>query len=173
VSSIVHKKQPRDQSSSLDFFKGVGKVTGGTLLGITMLASAIVAGGLVGLAISFRNLPDVRILRNYFPSETSYIYDIKGKLLASVHGEANREVVPLDKISPDLKRAVWRSKIATFMIIHGINLTSVGRALLVNWQRGSTSKAARLSRMQLVKIYFSLKSVSLAARWQKRYWQSA
>jgi len=154
VSSIVHKKQPRDQSSSLDFFKGVGKVTGGTLLGITMLASAIVAGGLVGLAISFRNLPDVRILRNYFPSETSYIYDIKGKLLASVHGEANREVVPLDKISPDLKRAVMAIEDSHFYDHHGINLTSVGRALLVNWQRGSTVEGGSTLSMQLVKNIF-------------------
>ena len=154
MSSIVHKKQPRDQSSNLDFFKGVGKVTGGTLLGITMLASAIVAGGLVGLAISFRNLPDVRILRNYFPSETSYIYDIKGKLLASVHGEANREIVPLDRISPDLKRAVLAIEDSHFYDHHGINLTSVGRALLVNWQRGSTVEGGSTLSMQLVKNIF-------------------
>jgi penicillin-binding protein 1A len=56
-----------------------------------MLSSAIVAGGLVGLAVSFRNLPDVTVLRNYIPSETTYIYDIKGKVLTSIHGEANRE----------------------------------------------------------------------------------
>ena len=95
-SSIVHKKQPRESSPSFQFFKGVGQVTGGTLLGITMLASAIVAGGLVGLAISFRNLPDVRVLRNYIPSETTYFYDIKGKVLASAHGEANRETVSIE-----------------------------------------------------------------------------
>ena len=67
------------------FSKGVFKAAGGTVLGITMIASSIVAGGLVGLAISFRNLPDVRVLRSYVPSETSYIYDIKGRLLTSLH----------------------------------------------------------------------------------------
>ena len=77
-SSIVQKKQRKDPSPVFQFLKGVGQVTGGTILGITMVASAIVAGGLVGLAISFRNLPDVRVMRNYFPSETSYVYDIKG-----------------------------------------------------------------------------------------------
>ena len=119
-----------------------------------MLASAIVAGGLVGLAISFRNLPDVRVLRNYFPSETSYIYDVKGKLLASVHGEANREVVPLDKISPDLKRAVMAIEDSHFYFHHGINLGSVGRALLVNWQRGSVVEGGSTVSMQLVKNVF-------------------
>ena len=119
-----------------------------------MLTSAIVAGGLVGLAISFRNLPDVRILRNYFPSETSYVYDIKGKLLASVHGEANREVIPLDKISPELKRAVMAIEDSHFYYHHGINLSSVGRALLVNWQRGSTVEGGSTLTMQLVKNIF-------------------
>ena len=103
-TSIIHKK---DKSSpSFKFVRDITKVTGGTLLTITMLGSAIAAGGLVGLAISFRDLPDVRVLRTYVPAETSYIYDIKGKLFSSIHGEANREVTPLDKISPDLKRAV-------------------------------------------------------------------
>ena len=148
-------KQPQGQASSgFEFFKGVGQVTGATLLSITMLASSIVAGGLVGLAISFRNLPDVRQLRNFFPSETTYIYDIKGKLLASVHGEANREVVPLDKISPNLKRAVLASEDSHFYYHHGINPTGVGRAVIVNWIAGGVKEGGSTITMQLVKNLF-------------------
>ena len=100
-SRTFENKQPQEQASSgFEFFKGVGQVTGGTLLSITLLTSSIVAGALVGLAISFRNLPDVRQIKNFFPSETTYIYDIKGKLLTGIHGEANREVVPLSRIPP-------------------------------------------------------------------------
>ena len=153
-SSIVQKKQRKDPSPVFQFLKGVGQVTGGTILGITMVASAIVAGGLVGLAISFRNLPDVRVMRNYFPSETSYVYDIKGKLLASIHGEANREVVPLNKISPDLKRAVLAIEDSHFYLHHGINPNSAGRAFLVNWQRGSVVEGGSTLTMQLVKNVF-------------------
>ena len=153
-SSIVHKKQPRSPSPGLKFLKGVGQITGATILGMTMIASAIVAGGLVGLAISFRNLPDVRVLRNYFPSETSYVYDIKGKLLASIHGEANREVVPLDKIAPDLKRAVLASEDSHFYLHYGINPGGVARAFLVNWNRGSVVEGGSTITMQLVKNVF-------------------
>lgn len=152
-SSIVHKKQPTTPPS-YKFLKEVTQVTGGTLLTITMLASAVVAGGLVGLAISFRNLPDVRTLRTYIPSETTYMYDIKGKLLASMHGEANREVVPLDKISPDLKRAVMAIEDSHFYDHRGINLGSVGRALLVNWQRGSVVEGGSTLSMQLARNVF-------------------
>ena len=154
ASSIVQKKQRKDSSPVFQFLKGVGQVTGGTILGITMIASAIVAGGLVGLAISFRNLPDVRVLKNYFPSETTYVYDIKGKLLASIHGEANREVVPLNKISPDLKRAVLAIEDSHFYLHHGINPSSAGRAFLVNWQRGSVVEGGSTLTMQLVKNVF-------------------
>ncbi len=154
-SRTFSKKQGQTQAASgFEFLKGVGQVAGGTLLSITMLTSSIVAGGLVGLAISFRNLPDVRQLRNYFPSETSYIYDIKGRLLASLHGEANREVVPLDRISPALKRAVLASEDSDFYSHHGINPKGVGRAIVTNWNSGGVREGASTVTMQLVKNLF-------------------
>lgn len=148
------KKNRGQTASGLEFLKGVGQVTGGTLLAITMLTSSIVAGGLVGLAVSFRNLPDVRQLRNFFPSETTYVYDVKGKLLASIHGEANREVVALDKISPELKRAVLASEDADFYFHHGINPKGVGRAVVSNWRGGGIREGGSTVTMQLVKNLF-------------------
>ncbi len=154
-SRTFENKQPQRRSSSrFEFLKGVGQVTGGTLLSITMLGSSIVAGGLVGLAISFRNLPDVRQLRNFLPSETTYIYDIKGKLLTRIHGEANREVVSLDRISPNLKRAVLASEDGHFYDHHGINPSGVGRAVIVNWVAGGVREGGSTITMQLVKNLF-------------------
>jgi penicillin-binding protein 1A len=154
-SRTLTNKQPQPQAASgVEFFKGVGQITGCTLLSITMLASSIVAGGLVGLAISFRNLPDVRQMRNFFPSETSYIYDINGKLLASLHGEANREVMPLDRISPHLKRAVLASEDSHFYDHHGINPSGVGRAVVANLLAGSVREGGSTITMQLVKNLF-------------------
>lgn len=154
-STIQQKQDPKNDSSPFfRFVQGVAQVTGGTLLGITMLTSSVVAGGLVGLATSFRNLPDVRVLRGYVPTETSYIYDVKGKSLASLHGEANREVVKLDKISPILKRAVLAMEDSHFYLHHGINPNSVGRALLANWERGTVVEGGSTLTMQLVKNLF-------------------
>ncbi|MHC5722089.1 MAG: penicillin-binding protein, partial [Nostoc sp.] len=70
TKSFAKKHSEIHALSGFEFFKGVGQVTGGTLLSITMVASSVLAGGLVGLAISFRDLPDVRQLRTFFPSET-------------------------------------------------------------------------------------------------------
>lgn len=153
-SSTIGQNQQKESSGLADFVQGVGKVTGGTILSITMLTSAVVAGGLVGLAISFRNLPDVRVLRTYVPTETTYIYDIKGKQLDNIHGEANREVVPLDKISPNLKRAVMAIEDSHFYYHHGVNPNSIGRAVKANFSRGGVAEGASTITMQLVKNLF-------------------
>ncbi|MEM8809108.1 MAG: penicillin-binding protein 1A [Cyanobacteria bacterium P01_G01_bin.38] len=138
----------------LKHIQDVLQVSGASLLSVTMLTSALLAGGLVGLAISFRNLPDVRVLRNYIPSETSYIYDVDGTLLDSLHDEANRDVVDLNEISPHLKRAVLAIEDSSFFTHEGINPTGIGRAMLANYQAGSTVQGGSTITMQLVKNLF-------------------
>ena len=152
---IIEKHQPqKSQGGVISFVSGVAKATGGTVLGFAMIASAVTAGGLVGLAFSFRNLPDVRVLKNYIPAETSYIYDIDGKLLTSLHGEANREVASLQQISPELKLAVIAIEDSSFYRHHGLNPYSVGRAALANYRQGGVSEGASTLTMQLVKNLF-------------------
>jgi 1A family penicillin-binding protein len=155
-STFQKKRQGRKNKSTSrqDFLSGVAKTAGGTILSLGMVASSVIAGGLVGLAISFRNLPDVRVLRTYAPTETSYIYDIKGKTLASIHGEANRKVITLDQISPELKRAVLAIEDSHFYFHNGINPNSIGRAVVVNIQSGGVTEGASTLTMQLVKNIF-------------------
>jgi penicillin-binding protein 1A len=142
------------QKPERGFFGGIGQIAGGTILGVTMLASSVIAGGLVGLAISFRNLPDVRVLRSYAPTETTYIYDVKGIQLASLHDEANREVVPLDRISPNLKRSLLAIEDSHFYYHAGVDLTGVGRAVTANFRKGGVSEGGSTITMQLIKNLF-------------------
>ncbi len=158
MSSTTIQREPRVRrrrsSPVFDYVRGIVQVTGGTVLATTMIASSVAAGVLVGLATSFRNLPDVRSLRTYTPPQTTHIYDIKGKPLTSLHGEANREVVKLDQISPNLKRAVVAIEDSHFYQHQGVNPTSLGRALLANYQQGSVIEGGSTLTMQLVKNLF-------------------
>ena len=159
-STIGQSKKEQTTASEPTFGKGVIKIAAGTVLGVGLLASAAIAGGLVGLAISFRNLPDVRSLKTYVPAQTSYVYDVKGRELLSLHDEANRKIVSLDQISPDLKRAVMAIEDSNFYTHQGINPNSIGRAILANFKSGGVSEGASTLTMQLVKnIFLSKKRV--------------
>jgi penicillin-binding protein 1A len=154
----LQKKNPSPKIPNYEpersFTGGIGQIAGGTMLGVTMLVSSLVAGGLVGLAISFRNLPDVRVLRSYAPTETTYIYDVKGLQLASLHDEANREVVPLNRISPNLKRSLLAIEDSHFYYHQGVNLSGVGRAIAANLKKGGVKEGGSTITMQLIKNLF-------------------
>lgn len=128
---------------------------GNLLLGSLLLGSTATAAGLMGLAISFRNLPDVHQLRDYVPVATTHIVDIRGEPIASLHGEANREVISLEEVSPEMKKALLAIEDSHFYTHPGINPVSLGRALLgsVEGGLGSAGGGSTLT-MQLVKNLF-------------------
>ncbi|MFS8964846.1 PBP1A family penicillin-binding protein [Synechococcus sp. H55.5] len=133
----------------------VAATVGNLLLGSLLLGSTATAAGLMGLAISFRNLPDVHQLRDYVPVATTHIVDIRGEPIASLHGEANREVISLDEVSPEMKKALLAIEDSHFYTHPGINPVSLGRALLgsVEGGLGSAGGGSTLT-MQLVKNLF-------------------
>lgn len=154
LSRTASPKHQKPLHKGTSFIGGIGQAAGSTVLITTMLASAAVAGGLMGVAISFRNLPDVRSLKGYIPNETTHIYDINGKILASLHDEENREVVPLNTISSHLKLAVLAIEDSNFYKHEGINPYGIVRATVENFRSGETRQGASTLTMQLVKNLF-------------------
>ncbi|WP_404786094.1 transglycosylase domain-containing protein [Altericista sp. CCNU0014] len=153
-TKAIHQRAVTASNAKDGFLPSTLKIAGSTILVTSMLGLTALAGGLVGLAMSYRNLPDVRSLKGYVPSETTYIYDINGKVMASLHGEENREVVPLDKISPQLKLAVLAIEDSNFYQHSGVNPVGILRATLVNLREGRTVEGASTLTQQLVKNLF-------------------
>jgi penicillin-binding protein 1A len=124
------------------------------LLSVLLIAVAGTSGGLIGLATSFRNLPDVKVLKNYNPSETTQILDVKGRLLANIYGEVNRRVVPLKNISPNLQRALMAIEDDQFYQHHGVRPDTIVRAALTNYGAGRSVQGGSTLTQQLIKNLF-------------------
>jgi penicillin-binding protein 1A len=92
--------------------------------------------GAVGLAFYVfsvaKTLPNVDIISSYLPSETTKIYSDKQIVLAELHLEENRILMPLEEISPFIKEAVIATEDTDFYRHHGINFKGIARAMFKN-----------------------------------------
>ena len=134
-------------------------------LAILLLGATAVAGTLIGLATSFRGLPDVASLDNYVPSESTLIVDTNGEFISVLHGEANRKIVSLDSIASEMKLALLAVEDSHFYIHEGINPVGIGRALWgsLTGGFGSAGGGSTLT-MQLVKNLFLTPEQSVARK---------
>lgn len=149
------------------------------LLGV----SAVVAGCLlVGgwLYVILRDLPDVTTLTNMAVDQSTVITDRDGGTLYVIHGDENRQAVPLADIASDLRNATISFEDKNFYTNPGIELTGIIRAGLGIVLSGGSITAGGGSTItqQLVKnIYLSpeqtatrkIREIVLAWRLDKLY----
>ncbi|HEY9724008.1 MAG TPA: penicillin-binding protein 1A [Oscillatoriaceae cyanobacterium] len=134
------------------------------LILVLTTGTAAACGAVGGLALSFSKLPDVRTLSTYVPHETTKIYDCHGKLLANVHGEENRVVVPLHDIPRNLQLAVIAMEDTDFYHHFGINLKGITRAMLEDVAEGGAVEGASTLTQQLAKNLFLDRQKTLARK---------
>lgn len=127
---------------------------------ISIIAMILVVAAIISfhlghtIASSADNLPDVRLLENHKPSETTLIYDVKDNLIANIHGDEDRVVVPLEQISKNLQKAVLSTEDDIFYEHHGIDLKGIFRALIINFKSGDAKQGGSTLTQQLVKNLF-------------------
>jgi penicillin-binding protein 1A len=110
--------------------------------------SLMVAGVILDF---FSDLPD---LADFSPTEnalTSRIYAADGTLIATFHGEENREIVALEQVPQNLKNAVISIEDERFYQHTGVDIEGIIRSFLINLQTGYISQGASTLTQQYVK----------------------
>lgn len=98
-------------------------------------------------------LPDVGKLEQWRPYESTRIFDRNGTLIANIHGDEDRVVVPLSEISPNIQHAVMAIEDNRFYEHGGVDFRGTARALVQNAKGGEIQGGSTLTQ-QLVKNLF-------------------
>lgn len=101
-----------------------------------------------------RDLPNIDTLSSYIPSETTLIFSSDGKVLARLHQEENRRVVPLSKISPYMQKIIVAVEDPRFYQHHGLDFFGIMRAGLKNIIYGRIKEGASTITQQLARTLF-------------------
>ncbi len=90
-------------------------------------------------------MEDLPALEDFAPTEgalTSRIYAADGTLIATFHGEENRELVTLDQIPRNMKNAVIAIEDERFYAHQGFDIEGIVRSFIINTQTGGISQGA-------------------------------
>lgn len=105
------------------------------------------------VATSAQSLPDVKTLEQWRPNESTRIFDRNGVLVANIHGDEDRVVVPLSDISPNIQRAVMAIEDNRFYSHSGVDVRGTIRAIVQNLKGGEIQGGSTVTQ-QLVKNLF-------------------
>lgn len=127
-------------------------VTGGKIALLAVVG--VVAFFAILICFRLTQVPNLSYLDNYKPAEAIQVFDRYDALICSVKSNEKRKLVPLDKVSPFLQRAVLTAEDRHFYDHKGINLVSVVRAALANAVAGHVVEGGSTITQQLVKNLF-------------------
>ena len=98
----------------------------------------------------------------------SKIYSSDGKLLAVLHGEENREPIPLAAVPAHVRNAVIAIEDQRFALHDGVDVAALGRALVVNATGGSIEQGGGTITMQLARnAYLHNRAKTLERKWDE------
>jgi len=130
------------------------------------------------IAILSIGLPDVSDLEELTGAESTEIFDREDNLLYTVHGEENREYIPIADISTDLINATISIEDDEFFEHGGLDMLAIGRAALYEIFGIGTPRGGSTLTQQYVKNAFlsnersyvrKLKEVILSLRVEREY----
>lgn len=117
-----------------------------------ILVIGLISAGIAVLWLATLKIPDINSFQTNYLAVSTKIYDKTGEvLLFNVNQDVKRTVVPFDQISPFLKKATVAIEDESFYTHHGIKITSIIRAVLVDIFTGSFNQGGSTITQQVIK----------------------
>jgi len=156
------------------------------LLTLTTIISMLSISGILLAATSIVEsfIGDLPSIEEYAPAEsalTSKIYAADGTLIATFHGEENRESVTLEQIPKNLTNAVLAIEDERFYKHIGFDPEGIMRAILINLKSGTIKEGASTITQQVITLLYmpgsknivtydrKIKEIALAFQLEKYY----
>jgi penicillin-binding protein 1A len=114
-----------------------------------LLVAVFVASGCSGVYRYNVTLPDVPT-----SAQSSEIWSADGRLITTLHGEQNREIVSLDQINPTLLCSVVAIEDERFWEHGGVDIRGLARAFVRNAEAGEVVEGGSTITQQLVDVTY-------------------
>lgn len=133
-------------------------------LALGALGSVVGVGGLFYAYNTYgKNLPDISILENYRPAETTKILASDGTVIATLYQE-NRVWAPFEQISPWIVPALLATEDSRYFEHKGVDPIGIARVLFNTAVSGEVREGASTITMQLARNVFPLSEIS----WERK-----
>jgi membrane peptidoglycan carboxypeptidase len=113
------------------------------------LAAVFVASGCSGVYRYNVTLPDVPT-----SAQSSEIWSADGRLITTLHGEQNREIVSFDDLNPTLLCSVVAIEDERFWDHGGVDIRGLARAFVRNAEAGGVVEGGSTITQQLVEVTY-------------------
>jgi penicillin-binding protein 1A len=129
-----------------------------------LLAAGLVSAGVAYYVVKIsEDLPSVVEMLAYKNSEPSIVYDRNGEMIAKLFIE-NRTSLPLEQVSPWLRRAILAAEDSAFYQHAGIRISSILRALWTDLVARDKVQGASTITQQLARNLFLTQEKSIARK---------
>ena len=147
-----------------------------------VILSLIIISAFIGFAGGFlywtlSDLPNIKLLEEYAPLESSRVYSSDGKVLAELYVE-RRTFIPYYQIPDHLKKAFVSVEDVRFYTHPGVDIVGIVRAMWHDIKAGSVVEGGSTITQQLARMLFlkpekslqrKLKEAALSIKIEQRY----